>query len=232
MLLGELKINGTKISLLPSFTNPENKPHWVAANTLTSDYEDITSVEMWDALSDFFIGNQFGLMDWKCIRREINTILQPVMSNSWSKFDQLSDTQKLVACKFFPNKVPMSGFVDTVPNSAKRTEITINFDKHATASRNSRQQVARIYAFSNLPISDCLQLVSEIVENNTLIKYMGGIENLETDGIEGYYDYIQSTPGTSFELTGLAAKNLTILSGITKEQFITGLMSILKDGYY
>jgi hypothetical protein len=62
MKLGKLKV---EVNVITNLTTGEViDGNYIASDVLSSDYEDISSIENWDKFGDLVIGSAYGMKDW------------------------------------------------------------------------------------------------------------------------------------------------------------------------
>ena len=238
MILGAYKIGGIPVSdLTESFLTEDlngNPAFKIFESAVTSEYQDISSMENWDKYGESLIGSVEGFRDWKSLRNEIKTQALTIsggnINTGWNNF---SAAEQVLLCKYLTNMASPTNFASAVEDASERSAIANNFDIKSTEARQTRYQAARLYTFGCLYPVNGLEVVDDIPV--LLIKYFGGIEYKEADGKDGLIDYADSTVGTSFEGAGLRAKGFTTLYGETilpYQTFCTNLVNILKYGTY
>lgn len=74
---------------------------------------------------------------------------------------------------------------------------------------------------------------AEVIQGLEIMFSKTGVKGVN-DGIsgEGLFDWVESTPGTSFENGGLEAQGYVIQNGLTIQMFIGALMDVLRNGNY
>jgi hypothetical protein len=233
MKLYQLLIDNQLVDLSVAYTPEQinNRLAFVALldnQTPPTDYQDVSSIENWHNYWKYVEG-QFGCKDWKSLRREIWALVAPIVGVDWSGWDTLTEQEKYLACYYLPNKVPLTLFIATVTNPLDRANISINFDLLSQEARDQRIKAARPFVFSNLPIGDCIKLIDKTYLLN--IKYVQGVEDKASDGVEGLFDYLTSAANTSYENNGFLEENFTPYV-LTLQQISDKLITIMKDGYY
>jgi len=170
--------------------------------------------------------------DYKYARKQIMLLLEVTAGVDYSNFAALSANDKLLACKWAPNKVGAVNFATTITDAAQRQEILKNFDVSSQFSRQTRYNALRIYILSKSQITDALNLLKDADKDGLVQSYVGGIEGTEQGDPVGLFDFIQAVTGTEYQSTGMAARAITPIDGSTLASVVTGCMDIIKNGNY
>ena len=83
---------------------PEN-PFAISLTTLPIEYEDISSIENWDAFGKQFIGSIVGFKDWMCLRSIIRDLVIAITGSDFVNWDNLNQQQKIIAMTYIPTKI-------------------------------------------------------------------------------------------------------------------------------
>lgn len=205
-----------------------NKP--VIYNTTLQDgYVDVTSIENW---------HKFGSMtgkDFKFIREQIKAIMFEKASNDLSNWSELSTEEATICSQYM--LVPKS-LRDLYLTNSQQIYYSNLFDTSVNISRKMRFRYVMMFLYNNLSLQDCQSIVNKLryVEGNNVVDLITnyidyGIEGTIKNDPEAIYDFITSTPGTSFENTGLDSLTLTSWTE-TSPGLSSMLMEILEDGNY
>lgn len=243
MKLGALKIGELNVLTCGTFTNEQSGDNesFVVADTLSSLYEDISSIENWHNIGAPLVGKFYGFKDWKCIRNEIKNIVYDtfevvgnITDGDWYNWEnQFTQNEREIISVYLLNKIPLSKLIGLYGNNpTKFNELAKEFDENSTLARRARLQAGRIFVFNHLTISDAMKVVNEVNLFNLYVGYLQGIESLATDGYEGIMDYAANTVGTTYETNGIWKNFTTTKTGITKQQFSDSLVGILSNGLY
>lgn len=243
MKLGAYKINGVPVSELGSveITSLNGSKAFIMAASLSSSYEDITSIENLHMYGPELIGSVTGFKDWKCLQREIKTLVLAKVDNDIdANWNSLNANEKLITCYYILNKVPPAKFGATVPDNSERTRIAIEYDFNNRQARGSwsnvtgRIQIMRVYLFGKIGPVNALEVFYDVVKDGLLELYEGGIEGTVEDGNLGINDFILARSGTFYSSDGLAEREYPIVdgSGDTLEDVANTLVGIVSNGMY
>jgi hypothetical protein len=215
-------------------------PH-IVADTLPSDYTDISSIESWDKFGPGLIGSAFGFKDWKCLAREIKTLVMEKTDDDLdANWNALTTAEKIIACNYMLSKIPGAKFGALFPDSEQRMQIAINFDVNNREARGSwlkatgRVQMLRIYLFSKIGSENALATFYDVVKEGLLELYEGGIAGTIEDGNPGINDFLLARSGTPYAANGLVGRSYPVIdgSGDTLEDVSLAMVSITNDGTY
>jgi hypothetical protein len=99
------------------------------------------------------------------------------------------------------------------------------------ACRYNRWEEAKsAVLFNYIGLDDAKQIVVELDTLSLISMYYSGIEGIDQDGIEGIFDYILATDGSTFENTGLAKSTIQTAKPIA--EICDDIIGILLDGNY
>jgi hypothetical protein len=234
--LGVLTIEGVKFTdpgVSFTETQTQGKKLFSVAENLTADYTDISSIENWDKWGPelYITGEHYGFKDWKALRGVIKKLVYTIIVDNFNNWDNLTAPQKIIACKYLPNKVPTANFVATIPDASERNKIALEFDSLSKEGRRKRFEIARMYTFNSLTVADCMDIV-DFISEKLQSSYVGGIESNALDGKDGLFDYVSGTSG--FAATGLPSKSYIPLNSptVTLSDVCNGILDILQYGNY
>lgn len=241
MILGAYKINGTPVSKVPTYevADLNGNPPFVIANSLSPEYQDISSIENMHSYAESLIGSVFGFKDWKCLQREIKSLILDVVNNDIdTNWDNLNANEQLIACKYILSRVPPARFIQTVPDPEERVRIATEFDFNARQARGSwtnptgRIGAMRIYLFGKIGTQNALEVFYDVVRDGLIELYEGGIDGTLEDGNIGINDFILSRAGYSSE--GLTTRNYAIVDGSTDtlQDVADAMVDIAMNGMY
>jgi hypothetical protein len=217
------------------------KDSHIVADTIPSDYTDISSIENWDKYGRNLIGSVFGFKDWKCLQREIKALVYEKTNNDIdANWNSLNSAEKIIACRYMLSKIPGVRFASTFPDSAERTKVAIEFDINNREARgswlkaNGRTQILRIYLFGKIGSTNALETFHDVTKEGLLELYEGGIAGTEEDGNEGINDFLLARNGTSYAANGLALRNYPVIdgSGDTIADVAEAMVEITNNGIY
>ena len=105
-------------------------------------------------------------------------------------------------------------------------------------ARLQRWEKSKKYIFNQ--IFEAKQVLTEVEERSLVTSYFEGIEGIDQDGVEGIFNYIEATVGTSYDgvsgtnpIQGLKNKNYSPIDGQSTMNDVTvGTMDIIKNGNY
>jgi hypothetical protein len=142
-------------------------------------------------------------------------------------FENLPQEEKEIASAHF---VVEKADRDTVHSLDTQIQHGLKFHKRSVCSRRRREQRCVVELYNRLDKADVDEIISET--SSLIDNYVyRGREGTEVGDPEGIYDYMQAVSGTSFESTGLAAKNLVPYE-MTLSGLVIKVMDILKNGNY
>lgn len=243
MKLGAYKINNTPVSELGSIEVASlngNRPLLIASS-LDSGYEDITSIENIHLYGRELIGSALGFKDWKCLQREIKTLVFAKTDNDLdTNWNALNAAEKIIACTYMLSKIPIAKLGATIPDASERMKIAIEFDFNNREARGSwsnktgRIQIMRVYLFSKIGSVNAFEVLYDVVKDGLLELYEGGIEGTIEDGNLGINDFLLSRSGTFYSSDGLSERSYPIIdgSGNTLEDVANTLVDIASNGMY
>lgn len=243
MKLGSYKINNIPVSNSETYNVADlngNAPYMVA-NTLSADYEEITSIENFNRFGLSLIGSAITFMDWKCLQREIKALILTKVDNDIDlNWNNLNANEKLIACNFILSKIPPAKFGATVPDAAERMKIAIQFDFNNRQARGSwsnvtgRIQILRVYLFGKIGATNALEVFYDVVKDGLLELYEGGIEGTIEDGNLGINDFLLARSGTFYSSDGLRTRTYPVIDGSDDdmEDVANAMVNILSNGIY
>lgn len=236
MKLGALIIPNTQINVIESKTfnydDLNGQEIFIVQDTLTPNYDDISSIENWDS---YGISAKFSngyIVDYKVIRDEIAKLAFVKVQSNWNNWNNLSEKEKDIVCKYVC--CPKNLIFNRFPNELN--QILKNWDEESTKARKYRYEIlVRNTLFDYLTERKALMCLRSVSENGLLFSYFGGLEgSLEDGGVEGLFDYILSREGTDYENNGLKEKisqeDITKPS-VTSNDLVNLLYNLLYKGY-
>jgi hypothetical protein len=241
MILGAYKINNIPVSQLDAFEigSLNGNPAFIIATSLPSGYQDITSIENLDIYGNSLIGTAIGFKDWKCLQREIKTLVFDIVDDDINtNWNNLNANEKLIACNYILSRIPPAKFGATVTNAAERMRIATEYDFNNRSARGSwtsptgRIQAMRIFLFSKIGTQNSLEVLYDVVRDGLIELYEGGIEGTVEDGNIGLFDFILSRAGYSSD--GLTTRDYPVIdgSGDSLEDVADALIEIAANGMY
>lgn len=241
MILGAYKINNIPVSELGTYevADLNGKDPFVIGETLPAGYMNITSISNMHTYGSGLIGSVFGFRDWKCLQREIKTLVLDIVDDDIdANWNNLSATEKLLACKYILSRIPPAKFAATVTDTAERIKIATEYDFNNRQARGSwtsptgRIQAMRIYLFSKIGTVNALEVLYDVVQDGLIELYEGGIDGTVEDGNIGINDFILSRAGYSSE--GLTSRSYPVIdgSGDTLQDVADTLIEIAGNGTY
>jgi len=226
-------------SIVPQYitiNGAEHNYNYIVADVLTSDYEDISSIDNFYNYGFLAIGLYPRFRDWKCMTREIKTLALTKASGdingNWAVF---SDSEKNILCNTILTMISPANIASTFPGGEDRFNLSVTFDKRSSSSRKSRYDIMRIYLFNKIGTANALFSFRFADEESLISLFIGGIEGtVESGGLVGLNDYLLARVGTPYELTGLAAQAYPIVdgSGDTLLDVCNKLVDIGTNGNY
>lgn len=217
------------------------KDSHIAADSLASDYTDISSIENWAKYGPSIIGTTFGFKDWKCLQREIKALaITAVGGNFTTNWNNLTSDEKPIVCLYALSLVPPAKFAETIPDAEQRNLITIDFDLNNRRARGNwqsgtgRTQILRAYLFNKIGKVNALLTLVDAVHDGLLELYEAGISGTVEDGVVGINDFFLSRTGTPYENTGLTERGYAIIDGSddTIDDVAAAMVEISNNGIY
>ena len=204
---------GIKITETESGEDTITETSYAYGNSLPDGYDDITSVA-----STINIGNIL-LKDYKWTRKALQAF----------DFDSLSDDEKR---KVAQHKATSETNCKAILGDTYTKWMSI-FDLKSQETRKIRIANVKSILFANVSLTDRYTILGMLMQNPTLLDNYTtqGVEGT-TDGdpITGLFNFVEATE--AFEGTGIAAMNLTMINGLSKEELITLMMDCLRNGNY
>ncbi|MCW3084468.1 MAG: hypothetical protein JWP12_1834 [Bacteroidetes bacterium] len=243
MKLGAYKINEIPVSDLDQYDVSEldgNAPY-VVANTLAAGYEDISGIENFDRFGFNVLGAAYGFKDWKCLQREIKTLVMgKVEDDINANWDELNANEKLIACKYILSKIPAAKFGAVITDPDERVKFSIEYDFNNRQARGSwsnvtgRIQIIRVYLFGKIGATNALEVFYDVVKDGLLELYEGGIEGTQEDGNLGINDFLLARSGTFYSSDGLKGRSYPVIdgSGDSLADVANALVNIVSNGIY
>jgi hypothetical protein len=219
----------------------ELKEAHLVADVLPADYTDISSIENWNKYGRDLIGSAFGFKDWKCLAREIRTLVDEKTDNDLNaNWNELNAAEKLIACNYMLSRIPAVKFGALVTDAEERMNIALNFDVNNREARGNwlkatgRIQMLRIYLFGKIGSENALKTFYEVVKEGLLELYEGGIAGTIEDGNPGINDFLLARSGTVYASNGLAGRNYPVTdgSGDSLEDVALAMVNITNNGMY
>jgi len=214
-----LKINGTPLTELDSYddsTFGTNLPFTIidATDPIPAEYADVSGIENWWTFG-------YELRDYKYIRYEIMII---AAVTGWAN---LSLEEKTIAAKCFAVGLTERLEIFSVDQQINKG---ITHHRKSVQARSSREEAALSLLYAHLSPVDANMVVDDT--DNLMSVYINrGREGTTSGDPEWLFDYIEATPGTSYETTGFARKSITPM-GMSLNDLVTAVMRILRDGEY
>ena len=213
MAIGLLKIGRRKVG--QTLLNEVMVDLHVFSETINTDeYTDITSNENWMTIGLWHY-------DFMFCRNQVITstyVQTTVMGNPFSALTQ-SD-QEWAARVYAVGKTER----ESVYSQVELQDFWNHFISEASVSRRKRWTAAKNYISFNLSVADSIDIAktTNILSNEYIIY---GIEEYSADGVDGLFDWVESSSGFSGG-TGFDAKSYYTTE--LKEN----MMTILRDGIY
>jgi hypothetical protein len=202
------------------------KRAFIAAETLTTDYRDITSIENWHTY-----GNNTG-RDYRYVRDRIKELVIALGSGSEATgFDLLSPQEKFIAVE---HKIGSNEQRMAVVGMDNNIKLGLQYHKRVSDVRQVRAAYAIAELYNRLP-DHAEEILNEIMlmGGNLFITYafFGREGTQEGDVYAGIVDYFYGREGTEFEGNGIAQKPWTPI-GMTMLQLVDKLYDIVIKGNY
>jgi hypothetical protein len=217
------------------------KDSHIVADPLPSDYTDISSIENWHQFGPGLIGSAFGFKDWKCLQREIKSIANDIVGNDYdANWGNLNPAEQNIVCNYVLGAIPPIRFAEAIPDPDERMQISIDFDLNNRRARGNWQtgqgriQIMRIFLFGKIGKANALEVFRDVIRDDLLELYEGGIEGTEEDGIPGIADFILTRSGTPYVSSGLIKRDYPVIddSGYSMEDIANVLIGIASYGLY
>lgn len=222
MRLCEYLINGTPVSQHSSFDSNllAGISHYLEVGDLDSipeNYVNISSIENWYKLYENI------KKDYKYAREEIRKLL---INISW---ENLTQEEKVIVSKMF---LVSKDHRDELFTLHEQIQLGAIHHQNSIQSRLLRLCAIQLTLFNTLEKHDWQEVGLELTQTGLLDRYVNqGIEGTLEGDIEGFFDYILSRTGTSFENSGFLNKSYTPLT-MTLQQIADRAIDILKNGNY
>lgn len=235
--LGRLKVVRDTIAQPGEIVDSE----YLASESLDLNiYNDISSIKNW-----FECGMYVG-KDYKFIRRRIQELTP--LDNDENGWNGLSQEEKFIVSRL---KATNLSRVRDILGSNMDNFMT-RFDLDSQNCRIERFSMAKTILLNNVERIDAF-LILQILENDKLVdKYIyQGIEGtLDTDPIEGLFNFIESTPLShysgqtqdpfgnnlgKYETTGILTRTLNFQQNSqisTNSELVNSIMNCLREGIY
>lgn len=193
----------------------ENKEYDVLyKSSVDSGYTDVTGL-----ISGWHKHGEASGKDYKFVRKQIQDLI--------SSFGSLSASDKILAGQFMapdPTTIATSDVLGSEFDAYKIEWIT-----KSKEARLARWDAAILVGF-NL-ITDAKTALSDSIDGGLHIKYIEGIDSFANDGVDGVFDFIESTSG--YAATGIINNGYTPSNPPqTMAQISVLLMDILRNGNY
>lgn len=204
-----------QIKLLKDARYDEHKEYDVLyKSSLDSGYTDVTN-----SISGWHEHGQASGKDYKFVRKQIQDLS--------SSFGSLSASDKILAGEFMapdPATIATAGVLGSEFDAYKIDWIT-----KSKEARLMRWDAATLLGFGL--ITDAKTALSDSIDNGLHIKYIEGIDSFANDGVDGVFDFIEST--STYVATGLINTGYTPSNPPqTMAQISVLLMDILRNGNY
>lgn len=181
---------------------------------LQSGYTDVTNL-----ISGWYTHGEASGKDYKYVRKQIQDLI--------TDFSLLSSADKILAGEFMapdPATIKTSDVLGSEFDTYKIDWIT-----KSKQARTLRWNAAILIGF-NL-ITDAKTALSDSIDGGLHIKYIEGIDSFANDGVDGVFDFIEST--STYAATGLINTGYTPSNPPqTMAQISVLLMDILRNGNY
>lgn len=216
MKLWAYKDNGTPVTDNGGWTASQlsgNAALQISDTEPSTDYADVSTIENWANYGHL-------IKDYKYIRSRIAGL---VVSIGWSS---LSTTEKEIASEYFAVGQTERNEVHTIEEQVTNGTA---YHKESVACRQMRLDRAVSEVYNCLTDTDAETVISDVTGGlSEAYVHFGREGTLEGDP-EGLFDYIEARSGTSYVLTGLAAKGFTPTQG-TLQDLVDDIMAILQNG--
>jgi len=204
-----------QIKLLKDARFDKNKDYDVLyKSTLDSGYTDVTSL-----ISGWHTHGSASGKDYKYVRKKIQDLI--------TDFDLLSSEDQILAGEFMapdPSTIEDSDVLGSEFQTFK-----IDWIAKSKEARMARWDAAILIGF-NL-ITDAKTALSDTIDGGLHIKYIEGIDAFANDGVDGVFDFVEST--STYSSAGLISGGYTPLNPPqTMTQISVLIMDILRNGNY
>jgi len=181
---------------------------------LQSGYTDVTNL-----ISGWYTHGEASGKDYKYVRKQIQGLI--------TDFSSLSSEDKILAGQFMapdPGTIKTSDVLGSEFDAYKKDWIIKSRD-----ARIVRWDAATLLGFDL--ITDAKTALSDSIDAGLHIKYIEGIDSFANDGVDGVFDFIEST--STYVATGLINNGYTPANPPqTMAQISVLLMDILRNGNY
>lgn len=184
---------------------------------IPSNYSDISSIETW---YNFYSNVN---IDYKKAREEIRKLVDVL------EWENLSNTEKDISVRLF---IVGSECRNELYTLTEQVQLGATHHENSIRSRFIRLSAIQLFLFNTLEKHDWQEVGLELTQTGLLDRYVNqGIEGTLEGDIEGFFDYVLSREGTSFENSGFLNKTYTPI-GMTLQQIADKAIDILKNGNY
>lgn len=204
--------------------------NYAVQETLQAGWEDITSLENWDACWQFLD------RDYKYVRKQMFALAWAKMMGDPANWNLLTDSEREISARWF--LVPKE-LRDTVYTTEEQMPMADAFDTNSGLSRAARFKKAKYEIYNRLTLAQANVIMDEIehslstVTPNLRENYIEyGREGLSEGDPEGLFDYMLGTAGTSFEGHGLVDHDYVPIGYASMTPFVEKLLDIIKNGNY
>ena len=197
---------------------------WIFSNDITIGYSDITSIET---------VYKYGLKtnkDYKFVRNEILNLVWGKMLGDPSNWNNLNLEEKKIASEFF---VVPKILRDTVYTTDEQIPMAENFDINSIESRKIRFNKAKYQIYNRLTTEQANIILNEVEKDNLSNLYIQyGREGTIEGDPEGFFDYILSRTGTSYENNGFINHDYSPIGFNNMLELANFIIDIVKNGNY
>lgn len=199
-------------------------------------YEDITSIDNWVVYGDVLctdilqvrdrIKEELDAISWSGLTNTQKDIVIEYYLKETNKDEATSNTEKVVYLMTSKGYSPLQaqGVLIKAYGSYHPKEV------YACNKRANTEKLYEVIA-KYLTLADAGDLIKITHKLFDLYKTQAIRGTQDGNAGEGLFNFLESTPGTSYETTGLEQQGYTLSTG-TYSEFITELMDVLRHGNY
>ena len=243
MKLGAYKINNIPVSEMESVNvaDLKGKEPYMIAEKLPAGYKDISSIENMALYAKGLIGSSYGFNDWKCLQREIKSlVLDKVKNDLTANWNKLNQKEKVIACHYMLGKISPAAFSALIPDGFERSQVAMAYDQNNRKARGSwsgssgRIQAVRLLLFEKLGPVNALEVLGDMVKDGLIELYEGGVEGTEEDGQVGINDFFLARKKTPYTTLGLKKRKYKVVDGSEEalKDVADNLAAIITNGTY
>lgn len=223
------------------YIGQKNINYFLTENNTKTGYTKITDIDQVDNFCETEINSGVSNdVDYKVCRSILANLINikagfdPADETTYivSNWNLLSDSEKIIASKYFIVPVSLRDLVNTIDEQIDFGE---TFHKLSVKARKSRMDRAFSIILNRLTTADANVLIGDIEKDTGVGSLMAlyiteGREGTIKGDPNGMYDFVKSTVATEYESTGLSTRAYTVIGMTDTVELADKIIDVLDKG--